>query len=62
MDIDNYVILLKFSDDECVVIVYVEVMIVDLYLVIDEQVVDLWVCFGEVGVIELIYQIGVENM
>lgn len=36
MDIDNYVILLKFSDDECVVIVYVEVMIVDLYLVIDE--------------------------
>jgi AhpD family alkylhydroperoxidase len=61
-DIDNYSTSTAFSDDERAAIAYADAMTADPHTVTDEQVDDLRARFGEAGVIELTYQIGVENM
>jgi AhpD family alkylhydroperoxidase len=61
-DIDNYATSDSYSDDERVAISYADAMTRDPHTVTDEQVADLRRRFGDAGVIELTYQIGVENM
>jgi AhpD family alkylhydroperoxidase len=61
-DIDNYATSPHFTDDERAAIVYADAMTTDPHIVTDEQVADLRARFGENGVIELTYQIGIENM
>ncbi|KBZ68782.1 hypothetical protein K875_01339 [Mycobacterium [tuberculosis] TKK-01-0051] len=61
-DIDNYASSPAFSDDERAAIAYADAMTTDPHTVTDEQVADLRARFGDAGVIELTYQIGVENM
>jgi AhpD family alkylhydroperoxidase len=61
-DIDNYTTSPLFSDDERAAIAYANAMTTDPHTVTDEQVADLKARFGDAGVIELTYQIGVENM
>lgn len=61
-DIDNYATSPLFSDDERAAIDYAHAMTTDPHSVTDEQVDQLRVRFGDDGVIELTYQIGVENM
>ena len=61
-DIDNYATSPHFSDDERAAIAYADAMTTDPHTVTDEQVADLRTRFGDDGVIELTYQIGVENM
>ncbi|OSC43041.1 transposase [Mycobacterium decipiens] len=61
-DIDNYATAPAFTDDERAAIAYADAMTTDPHSVTDEQVADLKARFGEAGVIELTYQIGVENM
>ncbi len=61
-DIDNYKVSPAFSDDERAAIAYADAMTTDPHSVTDEQVEDLRARFGEAGVIELTYQIGIENM
>lgn len=61
-DIDNYATSTAFSDDERAAIAYADAMTTDPHTVTDEQVADLRARFGDAGVIELTYQIGVENM
>ncbi|EUA07241.1 carboxymuconolactone decarboxylase family protein [Mycobacterium xenopi 4042] len=61
-DIDNYATSPHFSDDERAAIAYADAMTTDPHSVTDEQVADLRARFGDAGVIELTYQIGVENM
>jgi AhpD family alkylhydroperoxidase len=61
-DIDNYATSPHFSDDERAAIAYADAMTTDPHSVTDEQVADLQKRFGDDGVIELTYQIGVENM
>jgi len=61
-DIDNYATSARFTDDERVAIAYADAMTTDPHSVTDEQVADLRTRFGAEGVIELTYQIGVENM
>lgn len=61
-DIDNYATSHLFSDDERAAIAYADAMTTDPHTVTDEQVDDLLRRFGDVGVMELTYQIGVENM
>ncbi|OBF68267.1 transposase [Mycobacterium sp. 852002-51971_SCH5477799-a] len=61
-DIDNYATSTAFSDDERAAIAYADAMTIDPHTVTDEQVDDLRARFGDAGVIELTYQIGVENM
>jgi AhpD family alkylhydroperoxidase len=61
-DIDNYATSPRFTDDERAAIAYADAMTTDPHTVTDEQVADLRARFGENGVIELTYQIGVENM
>ncbi|QNI05870.1 carboxymuconolactone decarboxylase family protein [Mycobacterium kubicae] len=61
-DIDNYATSPAFSDDERAAIAYANAMTTDPHSVTDEQVEDLQARFGDAGVIELTYQIGVENM
>ena len=61
-DIDNYATSPRFTDDERAAIVYADAMTTDPHSVTDEQVADLRARFGENGVIELTYQIGIENM
>ncbi|MFN8227850.1 MAG: carboxymuconolactone decarboxylase family protein [Mycobacterium sp.] len=60
--IDDYAISPLFTDDERAAIAYADAMTVDPHTVTDEQVADLRRRFGDAGVIELTYQIGVENM
>ena len=60
--IDEYATSPLFSDDERAAIAYADAMTTDPHTVTDEQVDDLKRRFGEAGVIELTYQIGVENM
>ncbi len=60
--IDDYATSPLFSDDERAAIAYAETMTADAHAVTDEQVGDLRRRFGDDGVIELTYQIGVENM
>ena len=60
--IDAYATSPLFSDDERAAIAYADAMTTDPHTVTDAQVDDLKRRFGEAGVIELTYQIGVENM
>ncbi|SHU81092.1 transposase fusion protein [Mycobacteroides abscessus subsp. abscessus] len=60
--IDEYATSPLFTDDERAAIAYADAMTTDPHNVTDEQVDDLKRRFGEAGVIELTYQIGVENM
>jgi AhpD family alkylhydroperoxidase len=60
--IDDYATSPLFSDDERAAIRYADAMSSDPHSITDEQVADLRRRFGEAGVIELTYQIGVENM
>lgn len=61
-DIDNYATSPRYSDDERAAIGYANAMTTDPHTVSDEQVADLRRRFGDAGVVELTYQIGVENM
>jgi AhpD family alkylhydroperoxidase len=61
-DIDNYATSQHFTDDERAAIAYADAMTTDAHTVTDAQVADLRARFGENGVIELTYQIGIENM
>lgn len=61
-EIDDYATSPRFSDDERAAIAYAEAITTDPQTVTDEQVADLRRRFGDDGVIELTYQIGVENM
>jgi len=61
-EIDNYAISPLFTDDERAAIAYADAMTTDPHTVTDEQVADLRARFGDAGVIELTYQIGLENM
>lgn len=61
-DIDDYATSPAYSDDERAAIAYADAMTTDPHTVTDEQVADLRDRFGDAGVIELTYQIGVENM
>jgi AhpD family alkylhydroperoxidase len=61
-DIENYATSPYFSEDERAAIAYADAMTTDPHTVTDEQVADLRARFGDAGVIELTYQIGVENM
>jgi AhpD family alkylhydroperoxidase len=60
--IDNYATSPRYSDDERAAIAYADAMTTDPHTVTDDQVADLRRRFGDAGVIELTYQIGVENM
>ncbi len=61
-DIDDYVTSTAFTADERAAIAYAEAMTTDPHTVTDAQVADLRARFGDAGVIELTYQIGLENM
>jgi AhpD family alkylhydroperoxidase len=61
-DIDNYATSPSYTDDERAAIAYADAMTTDPHTVTDEQVADLRRRFGDAGVMELTYQIGVENM
>jgi AhpD family alkylhydroperoxidase len=61
-DIDDYATSPHFTDDERAAIAYANAMTSDPHSVTDEQVSDLRARFGDAGVIELSYQIGLENM
>jgi AhpD family alkylhydroperoxidase len=61
-DIDNYATSQHFTNDERAAIAYADAVTTDPHTVTDEQVADLRARFGENGVIELTYQIGIENM
>lgn len=60
--IDDYATSALFTDDERAAICYADAMTTDPHLVTDEQIEDLRVRFGDKGVMELTYQIGIENM
>jgi AhpD family alkylhydroperoxidase len=61
-DIDDYATSPAYTDDERAAIAYADAMTTDPHTVTDEQVADLRRRFGDAGVMELTYQIGVENM
>ncbi len=61
-EIDNYATSPAYTDDERAAIAYADAMTTDPHTVTDEQVADLRDRFGAAGVIELTYQIGLENM
>jgi AhpD family alkylhydroperoxidase len=61
-DIENFATSPHFSHDERAAIAYANAMTTDPHSVTDEQVADLRQRFGNDGVVELTYQIGVENM
>jgi alkylhydroperoxidase family enzyme len=60
--VDEYATSPLFTDDERAAIAYADAMTTDPHTITDEQVADLQRRFGDAGVIELTYQIGVENM
>jgi alkylhydroperoxidase family enzyme len=60
--IDDYATSPLYTDDERAAIAYADAMTKDPHTITDEQVDDLRRRFGADGVIELTYQIGVENM
>jgi AhpD family alkylhydroperoxidase len=60
--VDEYATSPLFTDDERAAIAYADAMTKDPHTITDEQVDDLRARFGDAGVIELTYQIGVENM
>lgn len=61
-EIDDYASSPRFTDDERAAIAYADAVTTDPHSVTDEQVADLRHRFGDDGVIELTYQIGIENM
>lgn len=61
-NIDDYATSPAYSDDDRAAIAYADAMTTDPHTVTDAQVADLRARFGDAGVIELTYQIGVENM
>ena len=61
-EIDSYATSAAYNDDERAAIAYANAMTTDPHTVTDEQVADLRARFGDAGVIELTYQIGLENM
>jgi AhpD family alkylhydroperoxidase len=61
-EIDDYATSPRYTDDERAAIAYADAMTKDPHTITDEQVEDLKRRFGDDGVIELTYQIGVENM
>jgi AhpD family alkylhydroperoxidase len=61
-DVENYATSPLFSDDERAAIAYADAMTTEPGSITDEQVEDLRRRFGDDGVVELTYQIGVENM
>lgn len=61
-DIDDYASSPLYSEDERAAIAYADAVTTDPHRVTDEQVADLRQRFGDAGVIELTYQIGIENM
>ena len=61
-DIDHYATSPSFTDDERAAIAYAAAMTTDPHTVTDDQSGDLRRRFGEKGLIELTYQIAVENM
>lgn len=61
-DIDHYERSPRYSDDERAAIAYADAMTSTPDVVTDEQVADLERRFGRAGVVELTYQIGLENM
>lgn len=61
-EIDDYATSPRYTDDERAAIAYADAITSDPHRVTDEQVADLRQRFGDDGVIELTYQIGVENM
>ena len=61
-EIDSYATSSLYTDDERAAIAYADAITRDPHTVTDEQVADLRRRFGDAGVIELTYQIGVENM
>jgi len=60
--IDDYATSPLYTDDERAAIGYADAMTTDPHTVTDDQVDDLRRRFGAAGLIELTYQIGVENM
>ena len=60
--IDDYATSPLYTDDERAAITYADAVTADPHTVTDEQVNDLRRRFGAAGVVELTYQIGVENM
>jgi AhpD family alkylhydroperoxidase len=60
--IDDYATSPLFTQDERAAIAYADAVTTDPHRVTDEQVADLRRRFGDAGVMELTYQIGVENM
>lgn len=61
-EIDDYATSPSFTEDERAAIAYAKAITTDPHTVTDEQVADLRARFGDAGVIELTYQIGLENM
>jgi len=61
-EIDDYATSPAYSDDERAAITYAAAITSDPHTVTDEQVDDLRARFGDAGVFELTYQIGLENM
>lgn len=61
-DVENYATSPHYSDDERAAIAYADAMTTDPHSITDEQFADLRRRFGDDGVVELTYQIGVENM
>jgi AhpD family alkylhydroperoxidase len=61
-EIDCYATSPAYTGDERAAIAYADAMTPDPHTVTDEQVADLRRRFGDAGVIELTYQIGLENM
>jgi AhpD family alkylhydroperoxidase len=60
--IDEYATSALFTEDERAAIAYADAMTTDPHTITDEQVADLRHRFGDAGVIELSYQVGLENM
>jgi AhpD family alkylhydroperoxidase len=60
--IDDYATSPLYSDDERAAIAYADAMTTDPHAITQEQVDDLRRRFGADGLVELTYQVGVENM
>jgi alkylhydroperoxidase family enzyme len=61
-EIDDYATSPKYSEQERLAIAYADAMTATPVQVTDEQVAALVAAFGEKGVVELTYQIALENM
>jgi AhpD family alkylhydroperoxidase len=61
-EIDDYATSGKYTEQERLVIAYADAMTATPVQVTDEQVAELVAAFGEKGVVELTYQIALENM